>query len=190
MPGPAPGAGQHRGEKFRPGLCLLSPCIPVGRTEAKQINTADPHHSRFPCCKFANLLQFICDPENNTCVGREVNSLSSRVCPFSARVGQGDALSPCCSCHGINQRPLVVLNLVPGFSRFFVCVLFFVILLGLVLKCWLVFLSTSNLGCKYLTEKTYVLDQLRSGMSYSGVGHEFKVNRNAVSLNRHAPKTS
>ena len=26
-------------------------------------------------------------------------------------------------------------------------------------------------------------------MSYSSVGHEFKVNRNAVSLNRNAPKT-
>lgn len=38
-----------------------------------------------------------------------------------------------------------------------------------------------------LTEKSYMLDNLHSGMSYRAVGHEFNVNE--VSLNRSAHKT-
>ena len=108
------------GERFRPGLCLLSPHIPVGKTEDKQINTTDPHHSWIPCCKFAYLLQFICNPPINTCVGREVNGLSSLICPFLANIGQDDALTSCCRCRSVNQHSFCGLKFSAWFSVVFV----------------------------------------------------------------------
>lgn len=50
--------------------------------------------------------------------------------------------------------------------------------LNIVLKCHLVFLRAKSLGCAL--EKIHVMDQLRAGVSYSGIDHEFSVNESAM----------
>ena len=104
-----------------------------------------------------------------------MQNLSCPVCLFPAEIDQGDPLSSCFNSYTVAKWLFLGLFSATFFTFWGLFCCWFSCLKcppNIVLKCWLVFLSSRRLWC--------VSDELRSGVSYSAVGYGFTANESAV----------